>query len=158
MRNPETFVTRRHFVLGRRERSKELDLSRGLLEVAQGRLSCRGRSNFAVDREVEVEPVLEWLAELRPAVEPGQVDVAACEAVERVRQAAWPVGRHEGQRAFGGRCPVPRTYRIPALDDHESRAVLGVVLDGLREHIQAVALGGRATRDRRRARLALLRD
>src|SRR5256885_6919074 len=105
MRNPETFVTRRQFVLGGRERSKELDLSRGLLEVAQGRLSCSGRSNFAVDREVEVEPVLERLAELRPAVEPGQVDVAACEAVERVRQAAGPLCCHKRQRALGGRCP-----------------------------------------------------
>src|SRR3989442_5021369 len=100
MCNPETFVTRRQFVLGGRERSKELDLSRGLLEVAQGRLSCSGRSNFAIDREVEVEPVLERLAELRPAVEPGQVDVAACGAVERVRPAARAVCGRQSLKAI----------------------------------------------------------
>src|SRR5439155_25633581 len=77
---------------------EQLDLRARLFQVAQGGLGGGGRRRFAVDREVEVEPVLEPPAHQPPAVQPRQVDAPLPEAVQRVGQAARPVG---GDKRYG---------------------------------------------------------
>src|ERR1700716_4768411 len=54
--------------------TKELDLSARLFQIFQ-RFFCRRR--ISIDGEVQIKAVVEWLTEHRPAVQPGEVDVAA---------------------------------------------------------------------------------
>src|SRR2546428_5731910 len=70
---------------------EKLDLRRGLLEILERSLGRRGCVCLTVDREVEVEAVLERPAEHRPAVEARQVYVSARETIQSMRDVAPPV-------------------------------------------------------------------
>src|SRR5713226_5165036 len=107
----------------RRVRAEKLDLRGRLFEVVERGLSRCRCPRLAIDRKVEVEAVLERPPEHRPAVEAGQVYVAARETIERVREAARPVRRDESERAFGGSRRITRPLRLTPLDDHEPRSV-----------------------------------
>src|SRR5712691_439766 len=143
---------------GRRVGPEKLDLRRCLFEVIEGRLRCRGRTGLAVDREVEVKAIFERPAEHRPAVESGQVYVATRKTVERMRKAARPVCGDERERAFRECATIARSRRASLFDDHEPRPVFRIVLDRLGEHVDAVTLRSRTTRDGGGAGLPLLRD
>src|SRR5205823_11778964 len=78
------------------------------------------------------------------------------EAVERVSEAARPVSGDEGDGPLPAARGVARPGRIPWLNDDEAGAILRVVLDRLREHVQAVPRRGGLARDRGRAGLPLL--
>src|SRR5207302_3378116 len=88
-------------------RPEQLDLRASLFQRAQRLL--RGQ-RVTVDREVQVEAVLERTAHHRPAVEPRQVHIAPGEAIQRVGQAARAMRGDERQRAFpsGLALPWPR--------------------------------------------------
>src|SRR5258708_39588541 len=76
---------------------KKLDLGARLFQIAERRL---GRSGISIDRKIEVEPVVEGLAEHRPAIQPGKVHAAPGETVEGVGQAARAMRGDKGERAF----------------------------------------------------------
>ena len=69
-----------------------------------------------------------------------------------------PVTRDERERTLVAIFCAGRPGRLPALDDDEPGAVLGIVLDRFRKHVKAVPGSRRLARDRGGARLALLRD
>src|SRR5260370_23939856 len=141
----------------RRVGPEQFDLRGRLFEVSERGLSGRGRPRLAIDRKVEIEAILERPPEHRPAVETGQVYIAARETIERMREAARPVSRDERERALGSSLTITRPPRLTALDDHEPGSVFRIVLDRLGEHVDAVALRSRATGYGGRARLPLLR-
>src|ERR1700716_4522112 len=92
--------------------TKELDLSARLFQILQ-RFFCRRR--ISIDGEVQIEAVVEWLTEHRPAVQPGEVDVAAGEAVQGMRQASRAVCGYERKRALPTRLAVAWPGRRAAL-------------------------------------------
>src|SRR5437660_2165074 len=136
--------------LRRRVCPEQLDLGRSLLQVAERRLRSGRGAGLAVDREVEVEAVLERPSEHGAAVETCQVDVSAREAVESVGEAARAVRRDKRERALRSSDSIPRASWIAALHYDEPRAVLGVVLDRFGKYVQAVPLCRRTAGDRRR--------
>src|SRR5439155_15290491 len=144
--------------LSRGIRPEQLDLRARLLQVAQRRLRRGGRRRLAVDREVDVEPVLERPPHHRPAVQPREVDPAPREAVQRVRQAARPMRGDERDRPLPPRTAVARARRRALLDHHEAGAILRVVLDRLRQHVQPVPRSRRLRGNRRRPRPPLPSD
>src|SRR5216683_1776890 len=142
----------------RRVGPEQLDLRGRLFEVVERGLRGRGRTGLTVDREVEIEAIFERPAEHRPAVESGQVYVAARETIERMREAARPVRRDERERALGSGYSITWPPRLTALDDHEPGPVFRIVLDRLGQHVDAVTLRSGSARYGGRARLPLLRD
>src|SRR5207249_1808924 len=112
--------------LSRRIRPEQLDLRARLLQVAQRRLRRGRRRRLPVDREVDVEPVLERPPHHRTAVQPREVDPAPREAVQRVRQAARPMRGDERDRPLPPRTAVARARRRALLDHDEPGAVFGV--------------------------------
>ena len=80
------------------------------------------------------------------------------ELIERVGEAAGAVCRHERDGTLPARAPLARAQRCALLHHHESRSVLTVVLDRLREDVESVASRGGLAGDGGGARLALLRD
>src|ERR1700674_2855911 len=142
--------------LRRRVSPKKLDLRARFLEVAQRRLGGRRGGRLAVDREVEVEPVLEGTADHRAAVQARQVDRPLPKAVEGVGEAPRPVRRDERDGALPARAPVAGTRGCSLLDDHKAGPVLRVVLDRFRQHVQPVPGGGRLAGDGCGAGLPLL--
>src|SRR6266566_894904 len=140
---------------GRRISPEQLDIRARLFQVAQGRLGLR---RVSVDREVQVEAVLERATLHGPAVETSQVDGAACEAVERLGQTAGTMGGYESERALMARGGFRRPCRLASLHNDEPRPVFRIILNRLREHVQAVAGRRRLAGDRRSAWLALFSD
>src|SRR5437879_9356862 len=137
---------------------EKLELRRGLLEILERSLGRRGCVCLTVDREVEVEAIFERPAEHRPAVEARQVYVSARETIQSMREAARPMRRDKSERALRQRSTVARSRRTSLFDNHEPRAIFGIVLYRLGQDVDPVALRRRAARDRRGPRLALLGD
>src|SRR5260370_11747837 len=142
----------------RRVGPEQLDLRGRLFEVSERGLSGRGGPRLAIDRKVEIEAILERPAEHRPAVETGQVYVAARETIERVSEAARPVRRDKRERAFRQRSTIARSRGAALFDDHEPRSVFRIVLDRLGQHVDPVTLRSRAAGYGGRAWLPLLGD
>ena len=71
-------------------------------------------------------------------------------------QAARPVGGDKRDRSLPPGAGVARAHRFALFDHDETRPVLAVVLDRLRQHVQPVARGRGLAGDRGRAGLPLL--
>src|ERR1700737_3276903 len=115
-----------------RIRPKQLDLRARLFEILERRFS---RCRVSIYGEVQVEAVVEGLTEHRPAVQPGQVDIATGKAIEGMRQAARPVRRDECERGLPPSLGIPRTSRCAPFHHHKAGPVFGVVLDRLGQHV-----------------------